>query len=81
MKRREFDIQYAGLESFISDMRATYQQYHCIEDFYMYFQRYHFFVIAHSHELTPAQRKQIDNMHKAGLIALLNEYKDRYNRK
>ena len=78
MKRYEFDKQYDGLKSFISDMRATYAQYHYIEDFYVYFQRYYFFVIAHSHELTPAQRKEFDTLHKAGLIALLNEYKERY---
>lgn len=78
MKRYEFDKQYDGLKSFISDMRATYEQYHYIEDFYVYFQRYHFFIIAHSHELTPAQRKQFDDLHKAGLIALLNEYKEKY---
>ena len=78
MKKSEFETQYLGLESFISDMRATYAQYHYIEDFYVYFQRYYFFVIAHSHELTPAQRKEFDSLHKAGLIALLNEYKERY---
>lgn len=78
MKRYEFDKQYDGLKSFISDMRATYEQYHYIEDFYVYFQRYYFFIIAHSHELTPAQRKQFDDLHKAGLIALLNEYKEKY---
>lgn len=78
MKKSEFDIQYAGLKSFISDMNATYSQYHCIEDFYIYFQRYYFFVIAHSHELTQAQRKDFDTLHKAGLIELLNEYKEKY---
>lgn len=78
MKEKEFNNQIIGLESFIIDTTARYRQYHNIEDFYIYFQRYYFFVMAHSHELTPLQRKNFDNKHIAGLIIMINEFIERY---